>query len=680
MSQTHQQAQSKHGRLRLFVLGAILLGVFAVYAPALRLMPFYDDIGVLPILRDRSLLNIFIPQPLDENYRPLSYALWLIVRDLLGFFLPVFLHAWNVWLHVLNMALLAALASRLARLFHLDQLLFASLCLLIFGLYPFSYEAVLWAAAVNRILMVTFGLSAILVYLSAQNPKRSGWARAARLLLCGVLLIAACLSHETGYIYGALLFLVELTFAYAEHRRIRVEALALLGMCILYALLYRAFVHTTWSADGLHNLVANLSAWYPNALIHAQGMVAWLVVLIRDMIGLPESGAWIVLVAFVVAMGVVLVGLWYVRRLQLGLLAFAWWVIAMLPSTLWLSEAYMSRGSQLLYEPSIGVAFLWAAALTCLLQVIRLPIFKLMFLGCAGIILAWSVMYIGFQRDEVARLTPALRMIDADLRQSKPSDKVLLVNMPYWGAPTNPAFLLGAQGMQYFQEGRDAVTNWLASVSGVYREAESVRHDISLTHGDRVMYAVFGKPVDDAALRAQLLHSNLIYRFDYDAPGLRVSRLAKIGDDQTHAPPFAKFSIGSTQAALRSAQASLCGDHIALELAWSDVRNMNLPTGVFVHVMDVDNNQAIVADSDLVDGYLPIDQVPAGMVVTETRNIKIPADIAPPKQIELGTYIRAGQARMTAIKSDGSHWDGDAAIVPIGDDLSNPLLCRRIGE
>ena len=105
---------------------------------------------------------------------------------------------------------------------------------------------------------------------------------------------------------------------------------------------------------------------------------------------------------------------------------------------------------------------------------------------------------------------------------------------------------------------------------------------------------------------------------------------------------------------------------------------MRLPTGIFVHVMDGEGHQAIVADRDLMGGYLPLDRVPTGMVITETRKISIPADVAPLKQVELGAYMRAGPVRMTAVNADGGHWGGDAVIVPIEED--NPELCHRIGE
>jgi hypothetical protein len=428
----------------------------------------------------------------------------------------------------------------------------------------------------------------------------------------------------------------------------------------------------------IQQLAANTQAWYPNVMLHAQGLVVWVVLLLRNIVVPPQPHEWIVLLAFVVTVGVALVGLWYVRRLRFGVLGLVCWLIALLPSALLLSPDYLGRSPRLLYEPSIGIALFSACVVACLIRAIRWPMMKLAILGCIGILLAWCALYVTYQRDQVARLTPAFSLIAEDMRQSFPADTVLLVNAPGHSEPATPVFLLGAQGMELFPQGRDATSNWLAANSGVYRQANSVRYEPALGKGERLKYEAAGLPVDDKAYLAQLLRSNLSYQFEYAASGLRARRLALVNNDQTHSPPFARFSNGSAQVALRHADAALCGKSVALELAWSDVRRMNLPTGVFVHVMDVDQRQAIVADGDLLEGNLPLDQVPTGIVITETRVISIPANTAPLKQVELGAYLRAGPVRMLAANADGGHWAGDAAIVPI--DADNPVLCRRIGE
>jgi hypothetical protein len=679
MSHTHQQTLGGNQYRRLFVLGTVLLGVFAVYAPAVQLMAFGADISLLRLLNNLSFAHIFTGAYTQTNpYSPLSLMLWQIAKATSGFPAPALLHFWNVWLHTFNVALLAALAWRLAKLFDLNQLLFTLLSILIFGLFPFSYEAVLWAAAVNHLLMTAFGLSAILVYLTVRHSCLARPARIMRLVLSGFLLLAANLSHEMGFIFGSVLLLIEVAYALKEHHWSHNVALALFAWSLLYPIAHQFFSRAVWSSQMMPGLWSNTSAWYPNALIQAQGMLAWAIILLRNMIGLPESREWIVLVVFVVATGIVLVGLWYVRRLRAGMLALTLWLIALLPSTLLLSQAYMSHSPRLLYEPSIGVALFWACAITCVVNAIRWPLIRLMILGCAGIILVWSAVYVAFQRDQVARLSPAFQLINADLQHSNPADMVLLVNMPQWEAPVTPSFLLGTQGMDFSQQGGDSASDWLFSVSGVYRKTSSVRRVPAVTGGKQMTYGVSGTPVDDAGLLAQLLQANYSYRFEYSSPGLRISRLAMIGFDQTRTPPLAKFTNGDTQAALRLARATLCGKSVAMELTWSDVRRMNFPTGVFVHVIDVQNRQAVVADSDLIGGYLPLDQVPMGMVVTETRKIDIPASFAPPKQVELGAYIRAGQVRMSAVNADGGQWEDDAVIVPIEDD--NPELCRRIGE
>src|SRR4029450_788332 len=107
-------------QLRLILLAAIVLGVFALYAGSLRLVTFHDDVLNIEAIRKRTLLDLFELRPYGTGYyRPVSFVPWLVVRDLFGWFQPAILHLWNLGCHMLNTALVAMLATRLGPLFGL---------------------------------------------------------------------------------------------------------------------------------------------------------------------------------------------------------------------------------------------------------------------------------------------------------------------------------------------------------------------------------------------------------------------------------------------------------------------------------------------------------------------------------------------------------------------------------
>lgn len=668
----HKPISGKTPAYQLMSIGVIVLAIFALYAPAIRLMLFHDDAANIVWMNAFNMLSIFsMAGQTGASARPVVNLLWVLTREVFGWYIPAIIHAWNVWLHVLNTALVAALALRLGRRFHIRGLLFPALSALIFGLFPFSYQAVLWAGAIYHPVLTLFGLSAVHAYLTARHRNQPAWW-----LLCIAFLALACLSHEAGFMFGPLIVTMELVMSVAGQRPVRLRAIAIGVLCLIYPLQYRLLRPDSWGLSQIRSLATLSSRLVSNIPYVLQAMISWLIVLLRSWIGLAPYNALIVSAMFVVIVPLTLVWLVKRRNFALGLLALAWWFTLSVPSLI-LSEGYLPMSPRLLYAPSVGIALFWAGALALLLQNLRQRVVQVIAVLPVVIILGWCVPYVADRMNETARLTPAMTMINTDLRASSPAAKVLYINMPYYSAPAYPAFLIGAEGMPIFQSDNIPAWTWLATVSGTRRDTSYVRHNISLTRGTHFVYGIPGPIVNDIALRQAILASNYIYRFDYDSPGLRARRLAVIGNDRTSAPPLARFEQGALDVALRQAKATMCEQFVALDLTWSDVRDVHQPLGVFVHGIDHLGQQAIVADRDLLEGYLPLDQVPADRVITETRRIELPSGIAPLKEFQIGVYLRANGNRLTTLRADGSAWVGDAVNVPLGP--YSPAVCRRSG-
>jgi hypothetical protein len=78
-----------------------------------------------------------------------------------------------------------------------------------------------------------------------------------------------------------------------------------------------------------------------------------------------------------------------------------------------------------------------------------------------------------------------------------------------------------------------------------------------------------------------------------------------------------------------------------------------------------------VADRDLVDGYLPLEMIPNGVVITETRIITALQGTAPMTQLRIGLYNRVNGERFAAAQANGVGWEGDEVVVPIQPKAEN---------
>jgi hypothetical protein len=649
----------------MLVLCLVVLAVFALYAPSVQLMLLHDDAINIAWMQGYSPISIFAADWTagGASARPMANALWLLTRDLFGWFIPPVIHTWNVWLHALNTVLVAMLALRLGQRLGLPGLIFPALAGLFFGFTPLLYQSVIWAGAIYHPVMAAFGLLAIHASLFARERQRWGmW------VLCFALVVAAALSHEAGFIFGLLVLLTQVALSVARRERLPKPAIAIAALSLMYPLINRVIVGA--SGSNAASRLRPLDEIITNAVYFMQGMVSWLVILLRPPIGLTESAPLIIVGLFVIAAGLSLVFLARVKALWLGLFALSWWAIFSLAQALVLDKAYVSFGPRLLYVPAIGIALFWAAVVAAvvaaLVRAIRQPALKMAPLGFAALLLAWCVPYVNERIAETARLTPAMTAIDADLRALDPNGKVLLINLPWWNAPTYPAFFVGAEGMPLFQHDGAPAWTWLATVSGTRRETATVKHEASLTRDARWNYGQPGETLDDAALRQRMLASDLIYAFDYDPPGVRTIRIGQIERSDALPSGFvAKLSDGDAHTFLRGASATQCDGVITLDLSWSASQPLGEPVGVFVHGLNAQGEQTITADRDLLSGVLPLDQVPAGVTIYERRVIPAPADTGEVTELRVGAYRRADVSRLTATRADGETWPGDEVVVPV---------------
>jgi hypothetical protein len=647
--------------IALLVLSAILLGVFALYSGSLRLTTFYDDAYDLSHLSDRTIFSLFDIRPYGTlNYRPVRFIPWVLVRELFGWFRSDMLHYINLSVHVLNTALMAALARRMGRVWRLRAWGFPALTALFFGLFPFSYQAVLWPGALPHLLMTFYGLAGAHAYLSAHTSNTS-LKKAIFIGSSAIMLLAACLSHEQGFLFGFLVVLLEAVLALREKQRPQPGAFFLAGLMLLYALFFKLFLQALWTDPSTAPLTYSIPELIAKTAYMAQGMISWLLILSRYVFGLPQQKYSIIFGLLVITITAVLLTFRHFKRLTLGWVSLAWWAAAIAPPVLMLSEGYVLSGPRLMYAASIGIALLYAGLVALFLNEWRSTLFKGILLVFVAVLCAWCVPYVLDKYDEANRLATGVRAIDTDLRSSPSTAKVLLIDLPLWSGPMNPTFLIGSEGMLFFQDDVLPASTMLASVGNTQRNSAHVRNIDPLAYGVQHLYGVGGPFIDAIALKGSILKSNYIYRFYYDSPGLRVQRLAIIQQGGSGSAQLARFTKGQANATLETAQAVSCPDQVVLDMTWSHVTAIQEPVAVFVHGMDTSGQRVAVADRDPVGGLLPLNEIPAGIQVNERRTITTTAIT----QVQIGIYSKGDGQRYPAARADNSLWENASVTIPV---------------
>lgn len=173
---------------------AVLLLVAVFYAPAIRLPFFSDDIPTQRYLTQATLGDIFTKIDMNGTYyRPFANLFYKYVPlD------SVLWHSIMIWAHLLNTALLGAFMRALGvgaggRI----------VAMALWGVFPFSVQAILWVGAGFHVLLV------MLVMLACVCALRF-WARPTHRAWLGVAWVAGFLApfaHETGILAFALVAL-----------------------------------------------------------------------------------------------------------------------------------------------------------------------------------------------------------------------------------------------------------------------------------------------------------------------------------------------------------------------------------------------------------------------------------------------------------------------------------------
>ncbi len=624
-----------------FWLGLLLL-TLALYAPALRFGFIWDDPVWFGRVVGKSLGDLLAPLPEYHFYRPGTLLLNRLFMQSDGTFDALPLHAFQIAIHLLNVALV----GRLCRALHVGRRL-ARATALLFALYPLSHQAVAWAA-----------------------PQQS-WVTCCMLLTAWAFLEARRRS--------SLRLLVAALIAYIAAIAIQESAVQLLPWLFLLEWRVRGSWRTLWRSPALWLFspvtVAYLAFWFQApkyegvTVLALQTEVLWYLLqgLIFPLIGFTQGFPVVsepVLHRAMLAGFFGLLALLVVRRrwwpLTLGL---SWYGVQLLSAWVGLDYAYVSLSPRLFYLSAFGAVLLWAAALmpnarsgSLWGRVGGLVALALVVLQSVLLLLNFQQMY--------ARGAALQTSLLQTLAREGPSRSILVVNYPDRYAPRQSPYPLGYWGVTLAPV-RVALSDFALLSTGVAPVTENWS---VLALGPEAQklgpYQVDmrGSPVAESTIYERARETDVTYMAQYHEDGSMALRrvgdvsFAPAGDGRV--PWIAQFGV---VARLLEAQPSWDGVTLRLRLRWQALGSETTTESVFVHLAVPDVLPVAQADGAPGMGLFPLWTWQADDFVEEERLFLPSAGNIPPGvyNINIGLYNWETQSRAETWLPDGTRLPDD---------------------
>jgi hypothetical protein len=461
-----------------------------MYGGALNLPLYMDDVVFGRYIESVSAGELFTRLDTVPYYRPLSNLPWKLIMLATGGYSPAAFHALNLLFHALNGYLVGLLAmklftSRSAPLSaYRDEAYIADsasksplrlqgglgvrytpyLAALFYLLFPFSYQAVGWAAALGHV-MATFGallaVNALIWGIGYQvlgigeqetpinQPPTPKTLYPAALIALGTTI--SIFSHENGA--ATPLLLVGCWLLIANRQKLTAKSQYPKPYILLPSLAILALYILIWFAIPKarpNGIAVSPADWIANATYFVQGIgypVAQAGAWVWKTFGLPREPVAAALGIGGVVLGLALAG----RRGVWGLL---WYAIAISVPTLLLQRAYAIDGPRLMMMASPGAALLWTAAVLGIgywvtgnrYQRSAKSLYPIAF---ALPILLTSALFIS-QRMALHERLAGLYTAMFAAAQTQP--EAVVVNLPAWLAYRDEWFALGSEGITYMTD------------------------------------------------------------------------------------------------------------------------------------------------------------------------------------------------------------------------------------
>jgi hypothetical protein len=638
-------------RDRVPFLGILLtlLITACFYAPSLAYGFIWDDPTWFGRVVGKSVWDVVSPMPDYQFYRPgtMLYNRLFLRSD--GTFDPRLLHAAQIGYHLVNIALVFALCRRLG-----TGKWIALAAGVMVACYPFSYQAVAWAAPQQPWVMALQS-GAWLAYVAGHKRQRNQ----APLALSLVLFLLALTAQESTIVLAPLPLLIE----WVLHRRQWSQARRSIPWRALTYPLVAAGFGILWLQVERQSGVTALR-FEPRVLAYfAQGLVFALV-------GRPGgySPEWsiapgVLLAATALVVAGLLAAAWRAGRGRWATFGLAWALMGIGPAAAGLEYSYVSVGSRLFYYAAPGTALLWACALLPIPE--RSPRRRWWRItGCVLlclIVIQSSLLIGGFDRMYAAGAAHIDQLIDAT---KSAGQRLIFVNYPDRYTKKREPYPIGYWGMTLAPVSVD-LGAFPAIVSGHHPQTDSR----SMPWIDADARAAGPYRVDLRGIEAQ---AGVLYRLAQEKDGVYLSRYTLDGSfDLQWAGAIAHQ--GASDCHIATLGQALClaaveieqhADRIDVTLTWHGLGAAEPHDTVFVHVGQPGRPPIAQADGDIWFGMLPLTTIQAGDTILDQRIITLPEEASSgPYPISVGVYNRLTGQRLPASAPDGDPLPDDATII-----------------
>jgi hypothetical protein len=355
-------------RLRHLLLSLIpLLLATGLYSYSLRLPLFLDD-GLLHLMiwdygpEGVAPFRFWSGSATYHYYRPLGFTVLELDYGADGQLSAFNLHTFNLLTFVFATAAVSTLARRLGQSRWAG---FIAGCA--FTLYPFSFRAVTWVAALFHLMVATSMAAALICalrWIGSQRDIRmpsmaSGISRHLNLLLAWAFTFVALFSAESAVLLVPLLLLMLIVTSGWSIFRQRQTWLLLLPM-IAFTVGF-SYLFLTLPRPAAGPLTLRWETLPASLAVIGQGLVYPLVTLVRRLT--LEDARTLPLLALIA--GGVCLGLWLAgRRWKAALVGLVWFGLAALPPALLLPTDYVRGSVHVMHLSAVGAALFWGIAFT----------------------------------------------------------------------------------------------------------------------------------------------------------------------------------------------------------------------------------------------------------------------------------------------------------------------------